>query len=116
MDARMNCPGTRIVIAGTREDWPGGARSLTPCDPCREPDGTLWFGADVAPDAKQVWFRVASADVGRMQAETPQTRGDRVIDTLLAWLSPDRPLQGNLNRFELRVSDEGDAWVERLRW
>ncbi len=31
-------------IAGTREDWPGGARTLTPREPTREPNGTLWSG------------------------------------------------------------------------
>ena len=31
-------------IAGTREDWPGGARTLTPREPTREPNGILWSG------------------------------------------------------------------------
>ena len=31
-------------IAGTREDWPGGARTLTPREPTREPNGTIWSG------------------------------------------------------------------------
>ena len=30
--------GPEIVIAGTREDWPGGAQTLTPRDPCRKPN------------------------------------------------------------------------------
>ena len=30
--------GPAIVIEGTREDWPGGPRTLTPLDPGREPD------------------------------------------------------------------------------
>lgn len=42
-----------IIIAGRRRDWPGGTRTLTPCDPCRGRDGTLWFGAALDPDAKQ---------------------------------------------------------------
>lgn len=104
-----------IIIAGTRRDWPGGTRTLTPRDPCRDPDGTLWFGADLGPDPKQVWFRVASEDVRRIRAETPRTRGDRVIEALLAWLSLGHRLQDELTRFEVRVSDHGDAWVERLR-
>ena len=28
-----------IVIEGTREDWPRGARTLTPHDPIQEPNG-----------------------------------------------------------------------------
>ena len=28
-----------IVIAGTRGDWPGGPRTLTPREPNREPNG-----------------------------------------------------------------------------
>ena len=43
--------GPKIVIAGTREDWPGGAQTLTPRDPTREPNGRiLWFGAALDAD------------------------------------------------------------------
>ena len=51
--------GPKIVIAGTREDWPGGAQTLTPRDPTREPNGRiLWFGAALDADgSQQVWFR-----------------------------------------------------------
>ena len=46
MDRRL-----AIVIAGRREDWPGGARTLTPHPPSREPNGrTCWFGAELDPD------------------------------------------------------------------
>ena len=42
--------GPAIVIEGTREDWPGGPRTLTPLDPAREPNRqTFWFGAELAP-------------------------------------------------------------------
>ncbi len=112
----MTDHSTRIIIAGTREDRPGGTRALTPRDPCREPNGTHGFGADLDPDAKQVWFRVASEDIRRIRAETPRTRGDRVVDARLAWLSPRHRPRRHLNRFELRISDQGDTWVERLRW
>ena len=64
-----------IVIAGTRGDWPGGPRTLTPREPTREPNGTLWFGAELDPDGDQVWFRIAEDAVGRMPAETPADRG-----------------------------------------
>ncbi len=47
-----------IVIAGTREDWPRGTRTLTPHDPIREPNGrTLWFGAGLDPDGEQEGVR-----------------------------------------------------------
>ena len=40
-----------VVIAGTREDWPGGARTLTPRESTREPNGrTLGFRAELDPD------------------------------------------------------------------
>ena len=50
-----------IVIEGTREDWPGGPRTLTPLDPEQdEPNRqTYWFGAELAPDDKEVWFHLA---------------------------------------------------------
>ena len=111
--------GPTIVIAGTREDWPGGPRTLTPRDPTREPNGRiLWFGAELDPDgSQQVWFRITAEAVGRMREKTPRARGARLIDTLLAWLTPDRQLQPELNRFEVRVSNAGgDTWIERLRW
>ena len=44
-----------IVIDGTREDWPGGPRTLTPLDPDLEPNRrTCWFGAALAPAGPQV--------------------------------------------------------------
>ena len=98
--------GPKIVIAGTREDWPGGAQTLTPRDPTREPNGRiLWFGAALDADgSQQVWFRITSEAVGRMREKTPRARGARLIDALLAWLTPDRQLQPELNRFEVRIA------------
>ena len=100
-----------IVIAGTRGDWPGGPRTLTP----REPNETLWFGAELDPDGDQVWFRIAEDAVARMPAETPADRGYLLVDALIVWITPDRPLEPGINRFEVRVSDAGDTWRERLR-
>ena len=34
----MTGDGPKIVIEGTREDWPGGPRTLTPGDPSRKPN------------------------------------------------------------------------------
>lgn len=109
--------GPEIVIEGTRADWPGGARTLLPRDPGREPNGqTLWFGAEVDPDGCQVWFRITSESIGRMTEKTPCARGGRLLDALLVWLSPSRPLGREVNRFEVLVSVGGDTWIERLRW
>ncbi len=65
-----------IVIEGTREDWPGGARTLTAREPTREPNGTFWFGAelDPDPDGDQVWFRIAEEAVGRPGEDPPRPR------------------------------------------
>ena len=104
-----------IVIEGRREDWPGGARTLTPRDPTREPNGTLWFGAEL-PAGDQVWFRIAEEAIDRMPEKTPRDRGARLIDALIVWITPDRQLTPGLNRFEVRVSEAGDTWIERLRW
>ena len=53
----MSENGPKIVIEGKRDDWPGGARTLTPRDPYREPNRqTYWFGAELDPGApNQVW-------------------------------------------------------------
>ena len=113
----MTGDGPEIVIAGTRRDWPGGARTLTPRDPGREPNRrNFWFGADLDPDGNHVWFRITLEAVRRMKGETPGARGERLVDALLAWLTPGRQLERNINRFDVRVSDDGDTWIERLRW
>ena len=103
-------------IEGTREDWPGGHRTLTSRDPSREPNRqTFWFGAELDPDGSHVWFRIASEAVRRMGEQTPRARGDRLVDALLAWLmTPDRrQLEPDLNRFQVLVSDDGDTTIER---
>ena len=75
--------GSVIVIEGSREDWPGGARTLTPRDPFLEHDGPIvWFGADLAPDGSQLWFRISPEAVRRMGGQTPRVRGDRLVDAL----------------------------------
>ena len=111
----MTGDGPKIVIEGTREDWPGGPRTLTPRDPSREPNRqTFWFGAELDPDGSQVWFRIASEAVRRMGEQTPRARGDRLVDALLAWLmTPDRQLEPDLNRFQVLVSEDGDTRIER---
>ena len=51
--------GPALVIEGTREDWPGGRRTLTRLDPNMEPNRqTYWFGAELTPGDSQVWFRI----------------------------------------------------------
>ena len=70
--------GPAIVIRGTREDWPGGPRTLRPLDPNREPNWqTFWFGAELDPGNEQVWFRITLEAVHRMQEETPGALGNR---------------------------------------
>ena len=77
-----------IVIDGTREDWPGGPRTLTPLDPDLEPNRrTCWFGTSLTPAGPQVWFRITGEVVRRMPETTPGARGHRLVDVLLAWLS-----------------------------
>ena len=48
-----------------------------------------------------------------MEEKTPDARGNRLVDALLAWLSddPDHQLE-NLNRFQVYVSDAGDTRIE----
>ena len=105
--------GPAIVIEGTREDWPGGPRTLTPLDPHREPNRqTFWFGAELDPGDGRVSFRITLEAIHRMQEQTPAGRGNRLIDTLLIWLSDDRDRQlQDLNRFQVYVSDAGDTTI-----
>ncbi len=112
----MSEDGPKIVIEGKREDWPGGAQTLTPRDPYRESNQqTYWFGTQLDPGGNQVWFRITLEAIHRMKEETPIDRGRRLIDELLAWMTPDRPLRTDLNRFKAEVWDVGDTWIERCR-
>ena len=85
-----------IVIAGRREDWPRGARTLTPREPTREPNGTLWFGADLDPDGSQVWFRITATgrrpDAGEDTRDHARGERDPWIRAYSGALSPPRRL------------------------
>ena len=100
----------RIVIEGTREDWPGGPQTLTPLDPHQEvPNRQItWFGADLAPDDNEVWFRLSLEAVREMPENEPQARGDLLIECLIAWLreDPERQLERRSN-FQMIVDDTG---------
>ena len=110
----MTGDGPQIVIKGRREDWPGGARTLTPREPGREPNRrTFWFGAELDPDGSQVWFRITSEAIRRMREGDAVGRGERLVDALLAWLTPARRLGPEVNRFQVLVSDAGDIRLER---
>ena len=112
-------PVGELAISSSRgraRTGPGGARTLTAREPTREPNGTFWFGAELGPAGDQVWFRIAEEAIGRMPEKTPRARGARLVDALIVWITPDRQLGPGLNRFEVRVSEAGDTWIERLRW
>ena len=51
-----------------------------------------------------------------MPEKTPRARGAGLVDALIVWITPDRQLEPGLNRLEVRVSEAGDTWIERLRW
>ena len=104
-----------IVIAAGAEDRPDG-RVLTPRQATREPNGTLWFGAELDPQGDQVWFRIDEDAIRRMPDRTPEARGRRLLEGLQVWLAADRALRCGINRFEVRVAENGDTWIERLRW
>ena len=90
-----------IVIEGRREDWPGGARTLTPRVPTREPNGTFWFGARARP-RRRPGLRVAGEAIGRMPEKNAlgprPARGRRPSSSVI---TPDRQLAPGLNRFEI---------------
>ena len=100
-----------ILIAGRRDDWPGGSRTLTPRKATREPNGALWFGAGLDGADAQVWFRIDEQSIGRLPDKTPEARGRRLVDALLAWVSKsDLPLGSALHRLRsasLRAATRG---------
>ena len=122
--SRWPCP--RSTWTGRRTPPGFGAAAPAPAvpsrptaspAPSREPNGrTCWFGAELDPDGDQIWFRIDEDAIGRMPEKTPAARGDRLIDALIVWITPDRQLEPGINRFEVRVSEPGDTWIERLQW
>ena len=75
------------------------------------------MGAELDGTGDQVWFRIDQQSIGRMPDKTPEARGRRLVDALLAQVGKsDLPLKSALNRFAVPVSAAGDTWVERLRW
>ena len=74
-----------------------------------------WFGAELDPDGNEVWFRITWEAIRRMREKTPRARGERLIDVLLAWMTADRQLEPELNRFQVCLSDNGDTTIDRYR-
>ena len=109
-----------IVIAGRRDDWPGGPRTLAPRQATREANGTLVVRRRTRrldDSGDQVWSRIDKGSIGRMPDKTPEAKGRHLIDALLAHIKEKRlSTQVGLNRFDVRVSNTGDTWIERLRW
>ena len=93
-----------IVIAATAEDWPDG-RTLTPRRTTREPNGTLWFGADLDREGDQIWFRIDENGIRRIPHATPEGRGRRVLDALHVRLAAPQPVRCGINRFDVRVDE-----------
>ena len=59
-------------------------------------------------------FWIATEDIERI-ANTPETRGARLLDRLIAWLGePDNRLSENVNDFQVFFSDEGETRIEPL--
>ena len=106
-----------IVIAGTREDWPGGARTLTPRESTREPNGTLWFGAELDPDGDQVLVphqrgrRRPDAGGDARRPRSPPGRRPHRLDHAGP---PARSPTSTASRSG--ISAAGDGWLERLGW
>ena len=116
----MTSDGPAIIIERQCKDWPGGARTLTPCNPPlpREPNRpqVYWFGAEFdQEDGTEVHYRISREMIQRMKEQTPRARGDRLVDALIDEVTPDRPLEPGINRFKVYVSDAGDTRLERLR-
>ena len=91
-----------IVIAGTRGDWAGGARTLTPRDPCPEPDGQELLVRRRSRPRRQPG--VVPDHLGRRppdaagDARSPRRAPD--LDALLAWMKPYGQLGPDINRFQ----------------
>ena len=104
-----------IVIEGTFQFPDGDARTLWPLAPERDRERhAFWFCAELVPGAKDVRFRITPEAIERMAEDTPEARGERLAELLIAWLrdSPDNHLAENVNDFQVHVSDEGKTTIE----
>ena len=72
-----------IAIAAAAEDRPDD-RTLKPRKPTREPNGTLWFSAELNPTGDQVWVQIEEKPIRRMPDRTPEGRSRRLLDALRA--------------------------------
>ena len=94
----------------------GLARRHQDLDAARPQPGTerdLLVRGRAQPRRRPGLVRIAAEDIGRMPPETSTDRGRCLIDALIVWITPDRPLGPGLNRFQVRVSDDGGTWIER---
>lgn len=106
--------GPAIIIEGKFENWPGEARTLTPSHPRRDANAQVYsFGAELDQGNDEVWFRIALEAIHRMKEQTPHARGNRLVNELISWMTPERSLDPGLNCFEVWVSETGDMWIER---
>ena len=106
--------GQAIVIDVTRDDWPGGRQRFRPRRPEREAEpnrDTFRFGARLSPAGIEVWFRISHAAIEGMREDTPQSRGARLVECLIAWLreDPERQLE---DRNTFQVLDTGAMRIE----
>ena len=79
------------VIAGPRDEGPGGTRTpdARAPPPGNRADGLLWFGAELGADGSQV-LRITAAAVGRMGEKDAPRPGRPPHRHPLAWLTPGR--------------------------
>ena len=80
----------------------------------QSPTETLsWFGSRLRPAGIEVWFRISYAAIQEMREDTPQSRGARLVECLIAWLreDPERQLEDR-NNFQVVFSDAGDTRIE----
>ena len=110
--ARGGAEGRRRDSGGVAES-PG--RSWRLYARCGIPE--YWILA--LPDARLEVYR--DPVEGGYRSITKHAAGDSVAplarpDALHVWLAADRSLKCGINPFEIRVAENGDTWIERLRW
>ena len=87
-------PHERACRAGsrTREDWPGGAKTLTArLYPGTERD--LLVRCRARPRRRPCLVRVAEEAIDRMPEKTLRAGGARLVDALIVWITPERQLK-----------------------
>ena len=109
-----NRPAIVIPKGPCNVPWRGNHRTLKPLPVDKDSNhGVFLCGVRVEPGDNNVWFRITSEAARRMQENTSELRGARLVECLIVWYNESRDHQlGSFREFQVYVSDAGVTSIE----